>query len=88
MNVKDFVKKNAIWVVFILEVIIFTVANPVFITPNNLMAIARQVAVYGVASVGMTFVILIAGIDLAAGSIITLVNITCAYFMVNMGINM
>lgn len=88
MDVKNFVKKNAIWAVFILEVIIFTVANPVFITPNNLMAIARQVAVYGVASVGMTFVILIAGIDLAAGSIITLVNITCAYFMANLGINM
>ncbi len=36
----------------------------------------------------MTFVILIAGIDLSIGSIITLVNVVCAYLMVNMGVNM
>lgn len=88
MSAKKFVKSNAIWLVFIAEVIIFTIANPSFITPNNLVAILRQVAVYGIASVGMTFVILIAGIDLSIGSIITFVNIICAYFMVNMGIPM
>lgn len=80
--------KNAIWLVLIAEVIIFTIANHNFINPNNLVVILRQVAVYGIASVGMTFVILIAGIDLSIGSIITFVNIICAYFMVNMGINM
>ncbi len=88
MNVKDFAKRNAIWAIFILEVLIFTIVNPVFITPNNLIAISRQVAVYGIASVGMTFVILIAGIDLAAGSVITLVNVLCAYCIINMGINL
>jgi len=36
----------------------------------------------------MTFVILIAGIDLSIGSIITLVNVVCAYLMVNSGVNM
>ena len=36
----------------------------------------------------MTFVILIAGIDLSIGSIITLVNMVCAHMMVNMGVNM
>ncbi len=85
---KNFAKRNAIWVIFLVEVLIFTIANPVFITPNNLIAISRQVAVYGIASVGMTFVILIAGIDLAAGSVITLVNVLCAYCIMNMGINM
>jgi ribose transport system permease protein len=33
-------------------------------------------------------VILIAGIDLSIGSIITFVNVICAYMMVNMGMNM
>lgn len=88
MNTKKLIKGNAIWLVFIAEVIIFTIANPMFITPNNLVAILRQVAVYGIASVGMTFVILIAGIDLSIGSIITFVNIICAHMMVNMGMNM
>lgn len=85
---KKFVRSNAIWFVFIAMVIVFTIANPNFIKINNLVAISRQVAVYGIASVGMTFVILIAGIDLSAGSIITLVNIVCAYMMVNLGMNM
>ncbi len=88
MKTKKLMKGNAIWLVFIAEVIIFTIANHNFITPNNLVAILRQVAVYGIASVGMTFVILIAGIDLSIGSIITFVNIICAYFMVNMGMPM
>jgi len=39
---------------------------------------------FGIAAVGMTFVILIGGIDLAAGSIITLVNVVAAYLMVKM----
>lgn len=85
---KKFLRSNAIWFVFIAMVIIFTIANPNFIKLSNLLTISRQVAVYGVASVGMTFVILIAGIDLSTGSIITLVNIVCAYLMVNMGVNM
>ena len=39
----------AIWFVFIAMAIIFTVGNPVFIKPNNIIAILRQIAVYGVA---------------------------------------
>ncbi|MFR4631484.1 MAG: ABC transporter permease [Blautia faecis] len=35
----------------------------------------------------MTYVILLGGIDLATGSIISFVNIVCAYFMVNIGMN-
>ncbi len=79
---------NAIWLVFLAEIIVFTIANPNFIKVTNLVAISRQVAVYGIASIGMTFVILIAGIDLSIGSIITLVNIVCAWMMVNLGLNM
>jgi len=85
MNAKRALRSNAIWLVFIGMVVIFYCANHNFLSTNNIINIARQVAVYGIASVGMTFVILIAGIDLSAGSIITLVNIVCAYMMVNWG---
>ncbi|MBR7015964.1 MAG: ABC transporter permease [Lachnospiraceae bacterium] len=89
VNVKDLVKSNAIWLVFIAEVIIFSIASGgTFITGNNIVNISRQVSYYGIASIGMTFVILIAGIDLSIGSIITLVNVVCAYLMVNAGMNM
>ncbi|CUX37913.1 ABC transporter permease [Clostridium sp. C105KSO13] len=81
-------KDKAIWVVFVVLFIAFTIANTRFITPNNLITIARQVSMYGIASIGMTFVILLGGIDLATGSIITFVNTICAYFMVHSGMNM
>jgi ribose transport system permease protein len=80
-------KEKAIWVVLLLLVIGFTFANPRFLSSNNLFIIARQVSMYGIASIGMTFVILIAGIDLSTGSIITIVNVVCAYLMVNLGLS-
>ena len=82
MNYKNVLKHNAIWLVFILEVIVFAIASGgAFIRTGNIVNISRQVAYYGIASVGMTFVILIAGIDLSIGSIITLVNVVCAFLM-------
>lgn len=81
-------KDKAIWIVFIALFIAFSIANSRFIAPSNLITIVRQVSMYGIASIGMTFVILIAGIDLATGSIITLINIVCAWLMVRLGINM
>ena len=88
-NSKQLLKSNAIWLVFILEVIIFAVASKgAFVSGGNIINISRQVSYYGIASIGMTFVILIAGIDLSIGSIITLVNVICAFMMVNMGLNM
>ena len=81
-------KDKAIWVVFLVLVIAFTIANPRFINPTNLFTMIRQVSFYGIASIGMTFVILLGDIDLSTGTIISFVNIICAYFMVNMGMPM
>ncbi|MBD5560728.1 MAG: ABC transporter permease [Clostridia bacterium] len=68
--------------------IAFTIASPNFLTVNNLMIMLRQVAVWGIASVGMMFVILLGEIDLSVGSLITFVNIMCAMLMVDAGMNM
>lgn len=87
-KVVNFIKSQAIWIVFFVLVIAFTIANPRFITGANLMIMLRQVAVWGIASIGMTFVILLGDIDLSTGSIITFVNILCAYLMVNKGMGM
>ena len=83
----DILKERAIYVVLLVMIIFFTIANKNFLTVNNLLNIAKQVSIYGIASVGMTYVILLGGIDLSIGSIISFVNIITAYFMVNMGMN-
>lgn len=81
------IKDKAIWVVLVVLVVVFTAANSRFISPSNLLTLLRQVSMYGIASIGMTFVILLGDIDLSTGTIISFVNIICAYMMVNMGIN-
>lgn len=82
------VRDRAIWLVFVALFIVFSIANNRFYSTSNLITIARQVSMYGIASVGMTFVLLIGGIDLSVGSVITFVNIVCAYLMVNSGFSM
>ena len=79
-------RDKAIWLVFIVLFIGFSYANPRFMTIDNLLIMIRQVSMYGIAAIGMTFVILIAGIDLSIGTLISLVNIVCAYLMVNSGV--
>ena len=87
-KIGNIIRSQGIWVVFFVLCIGFTIANPRFITGTNLLIMLRQVAVWGIASVGMTFVILLGDIDLATGSIITFVNVLCAYLMVNKGVPM
>ncbi|MDD2958845.1 MAG: ABC transporter permease [Lachnospiraceae bacterium] len=81
------IKGRAIWVFLVIMIIFFSVTNKNFLTVKNLLNVAKQVSIFGIASVGMTYVILLGGIDLATGSIISFVNIVAAFFMVNMGLN-
>lgn len=87
-SIGKLVKEKAIYIVLLAIILFFTAATDTFFSVNNLMNIVRQVSMLGIASVGMTFVILLGGIDLSTGSIITFVNIFMAYMMVNMGMNM
>lgn len=55
--------------------------NPVFLTSNNLAAIARQTAVITIMAMGMTMVMVSGGIDLSVGSIIGLSGVLGALSM-------
>lgn len=82
-------RRNVIWLVLFAEAVFLTAASHgTFVSANNLVNILRQISYYGIATVGMTFVILTGGIDLSIGSIVTLVNMLCAVIMVNLGMNM
>jgi inositol transport system permease protein len=51
-------------------IVFFTVQNDRFLSPRNLTNILTEVSIYGIISVGMTFVILTGGVDLAVGSLL------------------
>jgi fructose transport system permease protein len=53
-------------------VIIFSVLQPAFLQPLNLFNVMRQISITGIIAVGMTFVILTAGIDLSVGTVMAL----------------
>lgn len=53
-------------------VIVITVMNQSFLSPDNLMNLLRQVSINALIAFGMTFVILTGGIDLSVGSILAL----------------
>ncbi|MFI5806955.1 ABC transporter permease [Streptomyces sp. NPDC051561] len=53
-------------------VLIFTLAAPKFATSDNLTHIATEITLNTMLAVGMTFVILVGGIDLSVGSVMAL----------------
>jgi ribose transport system permease protein/erythritol transport system permease protein len=59
----------------------FMVQDGKFYTLRNLENILRQSAVYGTAGLGMTMIIIAAGIDLSAGSLIALSVVMVAWVM-------
>ncbi len=66
-------------VVFLVALMIaFAVAEPRFLTPLNLFNVMRQISITGLIAVGMTFVILTAGIDLSVGSVVALTGLVAA----------
>src|SRR5579872_1412543 len=56
----------------------FAIGEPRFLNPLNLFNVMRQVSVYGLLAIGMTFVILTAGIDLSIGSLLAFAGLVAA----------
>src|SRR3977135_2476341 len=80
-NVVDVLKKYGIYAVLLVLVIFFAVTSENFFQSSNLLNVARQVSMLGIASVGFAFVLLLGGIDLSIGSVVTLVNVVTAWLM-------
>ncbi len=77
--------KLAPLIFLLILVIIFASLQPRFLMPLNLFNILRQVSIYGIIAVGMTFVILTRGIDLSVGSLVAMSGL-CAAVVAHGGI--
>jgi len=65
-----------------------TIATDTFFSLRNFLNILDQITVLGIIAVGMTFVILIGGIDLAVGSVMALSMMVLGYANVTLGLPM
>jgi ribose/xylose/arabinose/galactoside ABC-type transport system permease subunit len=59
--------RYGVYVIFVLVVVFFANGNPRFLTVNNFLLILQQASPLGIAAVGMTYVLILAGIDISVG---------------------
>lgn len=82
----DVVSQLAAAGALIVVFVFLSFASPVFLTADNLFNIGTQTAVVAVIAIGMTLVIITAGIDLSVGSVAALSGVSGVILMVNAGL--
>jgi ribose/xylose/arabinose/galactoside ABC-type transport system permease subunit len=85
VDVRDFLARYGTFVALILLIAVASVLSPRFLSPVNLMNVLRQTAIVGVLGIGMTFVILTAGIDLSVGATLAVSAVLLAGNLENSG---
>ena len=63
--------RQGILIAFVLFLIAFTVANPKFMTVDNVFSVVRSSAILGVMALGVTFVVISGNLDLSVGSMLS-----------------
>lgn len=76
-------RETGMGVALLLIVVLFAVFAPKFASFSNFTNILTQISINSAISVGMTFVILLGGIDLSVGSVLSLATIVAGMLMVN-----
>lgn len=66
---KELLMKFAPLISLVILMIFFSFATPYFLNVSNLLTVALQTAVIGIMAIGVTYVIITAGIDLSLGSV-------------------
>ena len=85
MQTKLFWGLAALYLVGVLSSPLTSAGRNIFVSYGNTTDVLRQVSVTGIVAIGMTLVILIAGIDLSVGSLLALGSVTCAMLLTKSG---
>jgi ribose/xylose/arabinose/galactoside ABC-type transport system permease subunit len=72
------VQRFGILISFILLCVALSLLSDRFLTASNIVNVLRQITINGIIAVGMTYVILIAEIDLSVGSVLALTSLVTA----------
>ncbi len=77
-DVLGFAARFAPSIFLVALMILFAIMEPRFLSSINLFNVMRQVSITGLLAIGMTFVILTAGIDLSIGSLLAFAGLVAA----------
>lgn len=69
-DVQQFLLRGRAFIALILVLTFFTAMSPQFLSTENIVIMSKHVALNAILAIGMTFIILTAGIDLSVGSIV------------------
>ena len=74
-----------IFMILALLIVILSVIRPVFLTPDNIINVIRQVTIVAIIGIGMSFVLISGEIDLSVGSICALSGIIVTMCLMDLG---
>ena len=72
---KEFISQNAIWLILVVLIIVMSIANPRFLSVNNMVTLLTGEACKGIIAFGIMFCILSKGIDIFTGSAVAFVGV-------------
>jgi len=78
INLRDLSQRFGLVLSFILLCVALSLLSDRFLTLNNAVNVLRQSTINGIVAVGMTLVILTAGIDLSVGAVLALCTVVAA----------
>lgn len=74
-------ERAAVWIVLVVLLLLAGLASDAFFKLNYLTNLVRQAAPVGITAVGVTFVMLLRGVDLSVGAIVSMSAVVCALVM-------
>lgn len=77
----QFMSRYAIFVVLVLVFCLAVAVSEAFLQPPYIFNVVRQVAPVGIAAIGVTYVMILGGVDLSIGAVISLTSVLCAVQM-------
>ncbi len=86
-DIQQFLLRGRAFIALILVLVVFTSISPKFVSGENIVIMSKHVAINAILAIGMTFVILTAGIDLSVGSLVGLTAMI-AGGLINEGISL
>jgi ribose transport system permease protein len=78
IDVREFLRRFGLIISFLLLCLALTLLSDRFLTTGNILNVLRQATINGIIAIGMTMVILTAGIDLSVGAVLALSSVVTA----------
>ena len=78
---KEYMRSYALFIIFIFMCVVLSITSDTFLKPKNIINVFRQISINGILALGMTFVIILGGIDISIGSVAAVAGVVTALIL-------